>query len=131
MARLALAISFYTALGIFVFWLGLKLFALALLLFCIGGILNLIVMAVNGGRMPVRAVDEFIYERIIQSKDHCLMTEKTRLPWLADIFDWVFFIVSIGDVIITIGEIVFVIAWVVLFGRFFLWLFKIAWMLIF
>ena len=87
----------------------------------------MIVVMANGGRMPVRIIDEFIYERIIQSEEHCPMTEKTRLPWLADIFDLIFWIVSIGDIIITVGQMICFIAWIILVSKLFLWLLKVLW----
>jgi hypothetical protein len=129
MAKLAVTLTFYLAAAGILFWLDLRMFSLALLLFFIGGTLNFIVMAANGGRMPVRIIDEFIYEKIIQSKEHCFLTEKTRLPWLADIFDCIFWIVSIGDIIITVGQAMYFIAWVMLFGRLIFWLLRVLWVL--
>lgn len=79
------------------------------LLVALGLALNAVVMAANGA-MPVdpAAIASLGIEgaRVPLGK-HTLMTETTRLPWLADIWPlpWLRSIISIGDVVLAAGLI--------------------------
>lgn len=90
---------------------------------CIGAGCNILVMAANGGRMPVslamaerlRLYD--VIERLEKGRflNHTVLTEHTVFPFLADIFPYfslVFFqpfFLSIGDYIIGIGVMWFLV----------------------
>ena len=74
-----------------------------------GGTLNLTVMLANKGKMPVLCKNE-IYKELIEDYCHCPITEKSRLTFLADIFEIKgIIIVSIGDILIAIPILFFLI----------------------
>lgn len=80
-------------------------------IFGIGTLLNFVVIAANGGAMPVRAVAGMTVQ---PAGTHTLLTSLTRLWFLADIFSirpiWRFpgLIFSVGDIVIVMGIFVFV-----------------------
>jgi len=86
----------------------------------IGVLLNFIVMAVNGGRMPVSmeaaAVLEPGYLDVLKNgiyAKHAMLTESTRLGFLGDIIPLTdpyprTQVISIGDVIMNIGIFIFI-----------------------
>ncbi len=82
------------------FWLLMVAFSSGLM--TIGGLSNFAVCLVNEGKMPV------LTEDVGDSPEHCVLTEKSRLPMLADRIyiprpfgGWR--IASIGDALIIIG----------------------------
>lgn len=97
------------------FWYNRKY--AGILIICTGCVMNYVVMALNGGRMPVspemmeKAGLEHMIEAMKSGVDgkHILFSESTRLHWLADIihppsFLSIFMeIVSIGDLIVVLG----------------------------
>ncbi len=82
-----------------------------------GTVMNFVVIALNGGQMPVRA--DIIPERVatalasVRGGTHVLITEGTRLGFLADIFyvslPYQKQLISIGDIIINVGILVLII----------------------
>jgi len=80
-----------------------------------GAASNQLVLNANGDTFPVRLnaakVQKFTAENGITLPDgtvmldetHCLMTAKTHLNWLADIFDFHQDIESIGDMFLELG----------------------------
>ncbi len=75
----------------------------------LGSLANFIVIAANGGKMPVspRALDA-VGLSLTETGTHVLMEEGTRLFWLADIIPlpppYPFpMVISIGDILITVG----------------------------
>jgi hypothetical protein len=64
--------------------------------------LNIVVMAANGGRMPVRTDSHSTLQAIVIYTHDVQVPESphTRLPWLGDIFD----LNSAGDHLLNIGE---------------------------
>ncbi len=82
-----------------------------------GTVMNFVVIAVNGGRMPVRA--DVIPPQLAKvlatghGGTHVLMTEATRLGFLADIFyvslPYKHILISMGDIIINVGILVLVV----------------------
>jgi len=82
-----------------------------------GTVMNFVVIALNGGQMPVRA--DVIPEQMaaalasMRGGTHVLMTEGTRLGFLADIFyvslPYQKQLISIGDIIINVGILVLII----------------------
>ena len=95
-----------------------------LVLILIGVFLNFLVMSVNGGRMPVSAeaaaaIDPMYVEAFkaalneTEYAKHILLTESSRLKFLADIIPLtkpypITQIISIGDVVMNIGIFNFV-----------------------
>ncbi len=85
----------------------------------LGAALNLTVVAVNGGFMPIspHTASQLVSQKVIQgiptgsrfgTKDILLSPQETRLEWLADRFltpDWFHYKVafSLGDILIAIG----------------------------
>ncbi len=89
-------------------------------LFSIGMFMNFLVIACNGGRMPVsskalEAANLSHYIDILETgyKKHQLMNESTILPFLGDVVPLHFpyalmnMVVSIGDLVITFGMCLF------------------------
>lgn len=89
-------------------------------IFSIGMFLNFLVIACNGGRMPVssKALDEANLSHYIDIlktgyKKHQLMDENTILPFLGDVVPLHFpyalmnMVVSVGDLIVTFGMCLF------------------------
>ncbi len=75
----------------------------------LGAIMNVIVMAANHGRMPVIATSGPMYEQLARDDGvHCLLPQYTRFPILADIHQPLWSIVSIGDMAVIAGLIVWV-----------------------
>jgi len=74
---------------------------------CIGSVSNQVVMAANGGKMPVvpsfsgftRYYREGALE-VSQDVRHIMMSDSTKLNFLADYIDVGFSVISIGDVFI-------------------------------
>lgn len=94
--------------------------------FILGGTaLNFAVIALNGGRMPVRA--DVIPVKLAsalaagQSGTHGLMLDETRLKFLADIFHislpYQSQLISIGDIVINAGVLVLVLTGMKRSGR--------------
>ncbi|PKM82348.1 MAG: hypothetical protein CVU89_04930 [Firmicutes bacterium HGW-Firmicutes-14] len=82
-----------------------------------GTVMNFAVIALNGGRMPVRAdvIPAKMAETLAAGHGgtHGLMTEGTRLAFLADIFHITLpyqeQLISLGDIIINIGVLILII----------------------
>ena len=76
----------------------------------IGAILNLTAMLANKGKMPVLDKNGNYEEQLKTDYCHCPINEKSRLTFLADIFEIKGIImVSIGDILISIPLIFFLI----------------------
>lgn len=83
-----------------------------LIAFC-GTMLNFLVIALNGGRMPVAAALLGGTERLAQLKAsgiyaYCLMDGSTRLPWLGDVIRLgsvqnTLGFASVGDIVLCVG----------------------------
>jgi len=74
---------------------------------------NRLAMWANGGKMPVRV--QLWRGGITNDKQHCHMTDETRLKWLCDIHRYPMqnkkvVIMSIGDIIIYTGVLYFIIS---------------------
>jgi len=80
----------------------------------LGSAMNLVVVLLNQGRMPVSvsplSADEQVLEvaRLYTSVNHRLIGQETRFTFLADLFKWSFLqhrptMFSVGDVLITAG----------------------------
>lgn len=98
-----------------------KIIFAAIILGClfsiIGGFLNTLVITLNGGKMPVITAPPYISEADIKvSKKHCVLTSKTKLPFLADTviiakigptetMNWTK-VVSIGDIFLYFGTLI-------------------------
>ena len=101
----------YLALGWF-FVLNLKSAGFPLI--GLGSALNLLVMVLNGGAMPVSPGALAAIGAASQPLGtHALLTEGTRLAFLADVIPlrWHFpgpVVISIGDVLITLGVFLFI-----------------------
>jgi hypothetical protein len=105
-------------------WLNRRVSGMNFLL--VGLILNLTVIALNGGFMPIslHTAGELVSEQTLQdfqpgdrfgTKDILLLPEHTRFEWLADRFlppNWFpyHFAFSLGDVFIALGAFV-ILAW--------------------
>ncbi len=84
-------------------------------LMALGVLLNFLVIAANGGMMPVADAylpAEAVY-RLTSGLEgtHSLLTEDTRLAWLADVIYLDFLgkrLVSIGDILLAGGLVVFI-----------------------
>lgn len=88
-------------------------------MFFVGGLSNKAVIAVNSNKMPVSLTamkmapfcsDKKIDKKIAELKDnrddsHCLMTEKTKLRFLADIIPSLSWVYSAGDILLLSGLI--------------------------
>lgn len=79
-----------------------------------GGVSNALVMAINGNKMPVsltacrmmHASDKMISDlKDGKIRGYCLINEKTKLKFLADIIPFYRGIVSAGDVLLSLGLI--------------------------
>ncbi|WBL14557.1 DUF5317 domain-containing protein [Sutcliffiella sp. NC1] len=104
--------------GIYLLWLNREHRGFNLIL--VGVVLNFIVMAVNGGRMPVsieasQMLDPYFVEALTNSLygKHEAITEATRLAFLGDIIPLQApypkeQVISIGDVIMNIGVFIFI-----------------------
>jgi hypothetical protein len=80
-----------------------------------GSALNLLVMLLNGGAMPVSpaALEAIGGAGTIPQGTHALLTEQTRLTFLADVLPvpWHFpgpVVISVGDILITLGVFLFI-----------------------
>lgn len=104
--------------GLFFLWLNRKHAGFNIIM--IGVLLNFIVMAINGGRMPVSEEASIVLDPMYMEAikngfygKHALLTESTKLAFLGDIIpitspyprDQV---ISIGDVIMNIGIFFFI-----------------------
>ena len=86
--------------------------AIPLTLVCIGAMSNQAVLIANHGKFPVMLNGAAIAEERkngplvddMLDREHCLMTSKTHLNALADIFDFGDAVYSIGDGFIELGE---------------------------
>lgn len=104
--------------GLFFLWYNRNLPGFKILLF--GVFLNFIVMAVNGGRMPVSleastVLDPYYLEALTDNLygKHAAITEYTRLAFLGDIIPLAppypkVRVISIGDVVMNIGAFIFI-----------------------
>ena len=77
----------------------------ALLLYIAGSVMNRIVVAANGNRMPVfpsltLKTGYLDMEVIRQSGMHIIGDENVRYKWLSDIFDVGYSVMSLGDILI-------------------------------
>lgn len=87
---------------------ALKIAYSVALFFLVGGYLNILVMLVNGGKMPVKYLTNM-------DNLHKAMNNGTKLRFLADIFTIDNAIFSIGDVFIVIGSIIIIIVSMIYF----------------
>ena len=83
----------------------------------LGSLLNLLVMMVNNGKMPVFCKRKKSRMILINagSAAHCLLTKKSRFKCLADIYgtpDSI--IISIGDIIVILAAITYFIRFILL-----------------
>lgn len=89
--------------------------AIPVLLIVLGSASNQAVLIANHGTFPVQVNAEDILTHsdnpvllkdgtIMLDNVHCVMTEKTHLNWLADIFNMHRAIMSIGDFLIDFGD---------------------------
>jgi hypothetical protein len=114
-------INLFTVGFIFMAWLNRKLPGFYLIL--LGMALNLLVMLLNGGKMPVsyeaaKLVNPETASLIKQGYKHVLMTEDTPLWFFGDIIPLVDpyphnIVISLGDVLLNVGGFVFV--WTTMF----------------
>ena len=99
---------FFYVLALNLAWPGLKLFSL-------GSLLNFLVIAANGGAMPV-SPQAIAFARLSgdPSGKHTLLTEASRLWFLADIIPLrppyfpVAQIISVGDILIVAGIFIYI-----------------------
>jgi len=70
-----------------------------------GCMMNYSVITLNKGKMPVS--ENFDGNIEPYNLSHCLINPKTRLKWFGDIIDFRISYVSIGDVLITVGALLF------------------------
>lgn len=104
--------------GLYFLWLNRNLHGFMLIF--VGVFLNFLVMAVNGGRMPVsleaaEILDPMYVEVLVNGvyAKHTALTESTRLAFLGDVIPInipfrMAQVVSIGDVIMNIGIFLFI-----------------------
>ncbi|MFB5762322.1 DUF5317 domain-containing protein [Paenibacillus medicaginis] len=91
------------------------------LIILIGVFLNFLVMAVNGGRMPVSLTASYVlgpyYVELLQSGEviskHFMMNDSTRLSFLGDIIPLSApyprtQVISVGDVVMNVGIFLFI-----------------------
>ena len=73
-----------------------------------GGALNQAVLIANGGKFPVMmndyAVSQWTLKGQYLDEVHCLMTADTKLNFLADIIDVHVRVMSIGDMLLELGD---------------------------
>lgn len=105
-------------LGMYFLWLNRHHYGFPLIL--AGVFLNFLVMALNGGRMPVSVDAAMIldpnYIEILKNgiyAKHTLLTESTRLAFLGDVIPLTSpypksRVISIGDVFMSIGVFIFI-----------------------
>ena len=67
----------------------------------LGGVLNFLVVSLNGWQMPVEGVAYFPPDLIWK------VARDPRLPWLCDRFDWGLVTYSLGDAFIYSGAVLF------------------------
>jgi len=94
---------------------GLYLLHIAFIFYSVGAIGNTLVVYKNGGKMPVFDKDGKYSKKLEKSKTHCLLTKETKMPYLADIYELWGGMASIGDILIYIGLVIFMIDF--FFGR--------------
>lgn len=70
------------------------------LIMALGGLLNLIVVLANKGRMPVLDKNGKFKERVEKSYRHQLITGTSRLTFLADIYE-----LGDGGAMVSLGDI--------------------------
>ncbi len=77
----------------------------AVCMIIIGGILNIISIFANNGKMPVKLKNEDGEEKKIleHRRHHCLITQETHCSYLGDIIPLGRLTISIGDVFMMIG----------------------------
>ncbi|MGJ9383472.1 DUF5317 domain-containing protein [Salipaludibacillus sp. CF4.18] len=104
--------------GLYFLWLNRNLHGF--LLIFTGVFLNFLVMAVNGGRMPVSLeaaeILDPIYIEVLKNGiygKHALLTESTRVAFLGDVIPVTLpfrngQVISIGDVLMNIGVFLFI-----------------------
>lgn len=84
--------------------------ALPLIFTFVGAASNQIVLVANHDKFPVmvnsRNVESHggVDDEGMLDDIHCLMTDKTHLNYLADIFDFKSSIMSVGDLLLDLGE---------------------------
>lgn len=96
--------------------------AISLFLMSCGGVLNLIAMIANNGKMPVK----FFPGVGLEPSDnlHCILDETSQLPFLADIFpifygNEAYCVLSAGDLLLYLGYFGMLFATVFFFLKFF------------
>ena len=74
-----------------------------------GGAMNQAVLIANGGKFPVMLNENVVKLDKIDGEYldeiHCLMSDKTKLNFLADIFDTHVRVISPGDILIELGDL--------------------------
>lgn len=118
-----LTISGYVFIAVYIlglFFLWVNRHHMGFLVIFVGVFLNFLVMALNGGRMPVSAeaamvLDPFYIDVLKNSVygKHALLTESTRLAFLGDIIPITnpypkTQVISIGDIFMNIGVFFFI-----------------------
>lgn len=100
------------AIGVLSFWFGQKLISWGFLLMVIGGLLNWFVISANKGNMPVLIESRKQLRKLLKrnpNRKACMITKKTKFPWLADRFylwkGWL----SLGDFVAIMGVALLVI----------------------
>jgi hypothetical protein len=74
--------------------------AFAFLVMSVGLCLNVLVIVVNGGKMPIVTSEN---NAQMERPYHTTIDESTRLRWLCDVIPIGNYLASIGDVVVTIG----------------------------
>lgn len=89
-------------------FIGYTIFYWAALPLLTGALLNRVTIYLNNGRMPVRFINRHFYKIVKNSDIHCPMDKNSRFRWAGDIFYTRRSIMSIGDIMMFLGFIIFI-----------------------